>query len=193
LAHAVYADDYAGGESGALDCGSDGAAAQVHFPVGDDARPVALDKGNFPQQITIRDWRIGLWHGIAASRDLDIVAPLCGGMFGDNAMNGEAVVAGAQHNVAFGYRPGLGTLDHQRVAGADRGQHAPAGDAEAQSTGHAQRLRRQIALEGMSFAGICGVRVCCETAHDTRGEILQLSDVPLILPHVSALVTKTFS
>jgi hypothetical protein len=122
----VYANNYAGGKIGVLDCRGEGAFTQAHFLARYDAPAVPFNRGYFAQQILIRDWRIGLRHRVALGRNS--VSVPC-----HDAMHHEPVLASAQDDVTFGYHSGIGALDDECIAGADRRQHAPSRNSQAQT------------------------------------------------------------
>src|SRR5580693_1923002 len=138
------------------------------------------------QQFTLTDRSIRLRHGIAPSNPLRILAVFYSG---DYAMGTQPAIAPNQHHVSNTDLIRVSALNHQRIPGPDRWQHAPARRPKTKIAKRTQNFARQIALHCGSSIGRDDVGV----THDSFvGCNAHWPSVP-VLPHVSAEVTKTCS
>jgi hypothetical protein len=109
-------------------------------------------------------------------------------VLGYDAVYKKATVAAEKDDVTFANGATVDTLNHQRVSGPHRGEHAPSRDPQTQFARRAQNFARQVAFQRVH-------RIECRI-HERLYETLlcwQLIDVGLILPHESAEVTNTCS
>ncbi len=107
---------------------------------------------------------------------------------GYDAMNKKAAIADEQDNVAFGDGVAGDVLNHERVPGHHRGQHAPARDAQAQSLPD----ERNTSPASSHFSALASPNDWGRKLHDLPLPV-QEPCVGLILPHDRAVVTNTFS
>src|SRR5450631_2392136 len=162
----------------------DGAIGKAQTSARLDTLPVPQDERNPSQEVALRHRRIGGGHGVSASQKFSILrlAP------GYDAVSKKAAVAAEQDDVSGRNGVAAHALNYERVSRPDRGQHAPSGDAQAQSPGRAQHFPRQFTLEGVGF-----VPCWWRQSHDALVWPMQPDEVGSIFPHESAVVTNTCS
>jgi hypothetical protein len=181
--HAVYAHNDTGSERRTPNQGRDSAVRKPRTSGGLDALCVAQDERDLAQQVAPGHGRIRGGHGISAGQNRGIVRS-----FGYHAVNKKAAIAHEEDDVSFRNGFGGNALNDERVPGHDRGQHAPARDAQPQCARRTQYFARQVALQGVSIA-----QRLRRKFHETFWLLAQAVDVTPILPHERAVVTNTFS
>jgi hypothetical protein len=144
--HVVYAHKDTGCECRMPNQSGDGAFRKSRTSGWLDTFPVPRYESDLPEQVAPGHGRIRGGHRISAGHNRGIVRPL-----GYDAVNKEAAISDEEDNVAFGDVVAGDVINHERVPGHHRGQHAPARDAQAQRAGGPQYPARQFALQRVSI------------------------------------------
>ena len=106
----------------------------------------------------------------------------------DHAVGNKPATVAEQYDITVEDVGLAGTLDDQRVARPNGGQHTPARDLQSQSSRRTQHLARQITFEGVRF-----VRYLWRRCHDALGRATHELCVVPIFPQDKAVVTNTCS